>query len=260
MKSSAMMKENEYIIRKIIVCAAVPNPQTHVCRAGEKQFDRFFYVVKGSISINFAGGSSVTASSGELLYLPADIEYVSSWDEKVESYYISLNFILEDLQGRICNLFDKPILFYEDHERELYKLFHEAKKVYLKHGGFVSIILKGYYYQILYCVAKKIEYDSIKQSCGKNEVYKAIVYLESNYLSDINSEDLAAMCGLNVCSFREIFKEHKGTSPMKYKNHLRMQYAHELLESGLYTVSEVSNILNCSDLSHFNKMYRKGRV
>ena len=36
---------------------------------------------------------------------------------------------------------------------------------------------------------------------------------------------------------------------------LRMNHAKDMLESGVYTVTEVSDIMNCTDLSHFNRLY-----
>ena len=45
-------------------------------------------------------------------------------------------------------------------------------------------------------------------------------------------------------------------SPLKYKNHLKMQSAREMLKSGYHTVYEVSESVNCTDISHFNKLYK----
>lgn len=251
------LQRNNYVLKKIIVCYAVPNPQRHICTVGEKQFDRFFYIVKGSFFITFKDGSKITASSGEMIYLPSDIEYVSEWDKNNEGYYISFNFILESFDRKIVSLFKNPFLILDGYDRELYKQFNAAKKMDMKHDSFASIGLNIFYFQIIYCIAKKIEEKRIDAKSNKNAIYKSVVYLENNFLSDVNSEGLAQLCGMNVCDFRKKFKDYKGLSPMKYKNFLRMQYAHELLASGLYTVSEVSNIIGCSDYSHFNKLYKK---
>ena len=35
-----------------------------------------------------------------------------------------------------------------------------------------------------------------------------------------------------------------------------MQSAREMLKSGYHTVSEVSESVNCTDISHFNKLYK----
>ena len=51
-------------------------------------------------------------------------------------------------------------------------------------------------------------------------------------------------------------KKYNGISPLKYKNKLKMKHAKELLKSGLYTVSEVAEIVNCTDISHLNKLYK----
>lgn len=251
------LQRNDYTIKRAIVCHAVPNPQRHVCTVGEKQFDRFFYVVKGNFHIAFNDGNEVTVSAGQMIYLHSDVEYVSEWDNDGERYYISFNFILEKTNFETENLYNKPFIISDGFEKNLYNEFNAAKAIYAKHDGFVGIALNGCYYKILYRIAKRIERKSIKAEYNGSEIYKAVVFLENKYLSEVTSEDLAEMCEMNVSTFRKIFKEHKGMSPMKYKNHLKMLYARELLESGLYTVSAVSEILNCSDFSHFNKLYKK---
>lgn len=40
------LQRNDYLLKNIIVCYAVPNPQRHICTVGENQFDRFFTLYK----------------------------------------------------------------------------------------------------------------------------------------------------------------------------------------------------------------------
>lgn len=242
--------------RGILVDAAVPNPDRFVCRAGQAVFDRFFYVVEGVFTITLKNRTQITVNPGNILYLPADTKYVSHWDRTKKGYYISFIFKLYNPAGQQISLFNTGMVAANDKDGELYSLFKEALDEYKKQEKFSSLKMTSYFYQLLCRIFRIMEVQSIKKQKETSEIYKAIVFLNDNYMSAVTTEELAQLCGLNCSKFRKLFKLSKQMSPMKYKTRLRMTYAQKLLKSGFYTVTEVSTIMNSADLSHFNKLYR----
>lgn len=243
-------------VRRIVVHRAVPNPKKYICIAGQKRYDRFFYVTAGCFHLNNKNGSEIVAEAGSVLYLPTDVEYESFWDEEVQGGFLTFNFCLYDETGQPFSLSEEAELAAADPKGELYLLFSDALKTYVRAEQFSELRLQACFYNILHAIVKQVERRRLKQEGDVGLIYKALIYLNDHYMSEITSEELAAMCNLSVATFRRIFKKYKQTSPLKYKNHLRMLHAKEMLQSGLYTVSEVCALVNCTDLSHFNKMYR----
>lgn len=88
-------------------------------------------------------------------------------------------------------------------------------------------------------------------------VYKALLYLKNNYTTDVSPEYLANLCNMSMTAFRRQFAEVTGTSPVKYKNRLRMEKAEMLLKTGEYNVTEVSNYVGCPDIYYFNKLFNR---
>ncbi|MBQ3085437.1 MAG: helix-turn-helix transcriptional regulator [Clostridia bacterium] len=243
-------------IRRTVVHRAVPNPKKYICIAGQRQYDRFFYVTAGCFHLKNKNGSELVAEAGSVLYLPTDVEYESYWDEEQQGGFLSFNFCLMDEEGRPLSLAKEAEAVAKDPKGELYALFNGALECYVHAERFAELRLQGYFYDILYGIVKQVERRRLKQEEDVGRIYKALIHLNDHYMSEVTAEELAAMCGMSVATFRRLFKKYKQTSPLKYKNHLRMLHAREMLQSGLYTVSEICELVNCTDLSHFNKMYR----
>lgn len=247
---------NCHVKRIVIYRDDAPDPKKVICRVGDRVFDRYFYVTKGTIYIQNKYGEEVVADAGSIVYLPADVEYVSHWDATVKGGYISFNFELEDLNGKHMELDDVSVVVAKDKNANIRNLFERAHEYYMQHEKFANLKLISLFYRITYAIFKQIDKQSYKAEQTAQEIYKAMVYLNDNYMSKVTTEELAIMCNVSEATFRRLFKEHNGVSPVKYKNHLRMLHAQDMLRSGYYTASEVSDIVGCSDLSHFNKLYR----
>ena len=248
--------EGNCLVKKIVIFNGVPNPEKHICKIGDKIYDRFFYVTKGTFYLRNKSGTELVANAGTIIYLPADVEYESHWDASTKGGYISFAFLLTDLDGEHLNLAEEAIIAAKDKKGDIKTLFENAHCYYMQHEKFVSLKLKSLFYRIIYVVFRQLDHKSYKEEETAREIYKAMIYLDDNYMSKVTTEELASMCNLSAATFRRYFKEYNNTSPLKYKNHLRMLHAQDMLRSGFYTASEVSQLVGCSDLSHFNKLYR----
>ena len=249
------LSDKEFYVQDISVWSAIPDPKRYVCRIGQKNINRLFYIVAGTFYLKNKDGSQIVASKGDILYLPCDVEYISHWDESEEGYYISLNFLLYEKKGNSMLLSQKVEYVTKDRKGELYTLFKTALEEYVKNQSFAYLRIRSLFYEVIYELSRNIQRRSLKDDKATSEIYKALIYLNDNYMGDVTTEQLAKMCSLSLSVFRRRFKANTGMSPMKYKLKFRLEHARQMLRSGSYTVSEVSEILNCSDISHFNKLY-----
>ena len=88
-------------------------------------------------------------------------------------------------------------------------------------------------------------------------IHEAVNYIDNNFNSNITTEKLAKMCCISESTFRRSFKKHYNMSPVQYRNMLRLTQAKDLIESGLYLMTEISYITNFSDAAHFAKNFKK---
>ena len=68
--------------------------------------------------------------------------------------------------------------------------------------------------------------------------------------------DLARACALSEAHFRKLFKKIHGVSPIRYVIDLRVDFASHLLQSGLYTVSEVAEKSGFADPKYFSRVFK----
>lgn len=85
----------------------------------------------------------------------------------------------------------------------------------------------------------------------------ALTYINQNYDKPLSNEELADLCELSSTHFRRLFKEQIGTSPMQYRETIRLHWAIKFLESQMFTISEVAENLGYSDIYHFSKVIKK---
>ena len=66
----------------------------------------------------------------------------------------------------------------------------------------------------------------------------------------------AALCFMSETSFRRHFRTCMGTSPISYRNRLRLEEASRLIRTGEYTVAEAADATGFSNLSFFCRAYK----
>lgn len=248
-KDSILAKECEFRISNLSVSRrTVIPPVPYVCFHNHLLFDRFFYVTKGKILFN----NGIECPKGHLLYIPYNYTYESRWDIKEEGEYISINFILTDKDGQVITVDDKMQHVLHDKKKDFLPLFENIHKIWTE-GAFGY---KTKSLSMLYELFNKLLlYNS--SSTSKDKMYRAIHYLENNYLEDIPATQLAEMAMLGESMFRRNFKQITGMTPVQYKNELRLKKAYEMLTSGEFSITETALITNFNDLSYFNRMFKK---
>lgn len=247
--------EGKCYVQQIVVSANKISSVKTICKKGEKIMDRLFYITKGTFNIKEKNCKEICAHEGTLIYLPSDVEYTAYWEQTDIASYIAFNYNLYELNGIPLHLSDRIIVAAKDKHGEIYKLLKYSSNAYIQNEKFAGIELQSLFYKLLHTIFRQQNRKAIKKDKDLAEIYRAIIYLEDNYMFEITTESLAQMCNMSVATFRRLFKKYKQTSPMKYRQTLRMAHAKNMLESGVYTVTEVSDIMGCTDLSHFNRQY-----
>ena len=230
-------------------------PEAFVCQSGMVLRERFFYVVKGKIIFYDGSHKEKVFKAGDIVYLPYNVTYRSRWDAAENGKYLSVNFILRDKNGDIISLADHLCLLATDRKNEFLNLFTDIRKTWAAGSYGYKLETRAKFHEILYRFAVNAEYSSLKSS--RNTIYRAIFYLENNYLSEVTSAELAEMINVKECMFRRAFKAEKGMSPVKYRNMLRLKKAYEMLTSGEFSVVETAISTNFDDPGYFSKLFKK---
>ena len=231
----------------------------YVCPENSRTTSRLFLVLNDKIRFEFSapGGSTetVTASTGDMVYLPPNIAYSSKWCGNSCIEYISIEFLAETVSHTPVTLGENIFIICRDD----YDVF---KSAFVAFFNTYTSDTAGYKFKcrsMLYEIFMNIIKESLKKEYKNNDssIYKSVMYLENNYIEDISVSELALMSNTCESNYRSKFKKLKGMSPIEYKNYLRIRKAAELLLNDKYNIKEVAYTVNIPDVCYFNKLFKR---
>ncbi|MBE7060736.1 MAG: helix-turn-helix transcriptional regulator [Ruminococcaceae bacterium] len=251
-----MLQSESVRIDKIAINHGKVKPSDElVCREGSRLFDRFFYISKGTIYFDLPSGESFSASTGDIVYLPNNCVYSCRWDSEPVGEHFTIAFVLFNSKNELCSLGDKiEIAISDKHGKYLSYCINLCEAWFRGELGYMFkcySLLWDFFHNLF------IDLETKNLKHRHHGVYKALLYLKNNYTTDVSPEYLANLCNMSMTAFRRQFAEVTGTSPVKYKNRLRMEKAEMLLKTGEYNVTEVSNYVGCPDIYYFNKLFNR---
>jgi AraC family transcriptional regulator len=95
----------------------------------------------------------------------------------------------------------------------------------------------------------------------RREIYSRLTltrqYMEDNMSIPLSLDELAREAHMNVFHFLKCFKTLYHTTPHRYLRKLRLDRAHRLLSSGLYTVEDICSQLAFESSTSFSTLFKK---
>lgn len=96
-----------------------------------------------------------------------------------------------------------------------------------------------------------------KNSSIKELIAKIEAYIQSNYCSDINIEEIARKFSFNSTYLTKVFKKEKGLTPVKFIMMLRIQEAERLLtDNPELDVRKIGEIVGYDDPQYFSRIFK----
>ena len=239
----------------VSLLSAVARPVTDyslfVRRPGQMLCERFFYIDRGVYHIGETEDSMQRFTEGDILYLPYDVTYRSRWEKEPGGAYISVTFSLSDRAGNRFSLGEGIALLGRDRRQQLRPLFSELSRKWERGFHGYRLECASLLYGILYRAAVSGD------GSGLDGVDKAILHLENHYREDLCVQELAEMAGVGECMFRRSFRQRMGTSPVQYRNRLRLTKAREMLQSGEFSVLEAAVASGFDDPGYFSRLFKR---
>ncbi len=205
--------------------------------------------ISGKKDYVFSNGKTLTVDTGDIIYLPKHTNYVVRTSTPGDCYCINFD-TPKDTSG-------EPFVFKVKNFSGYVDRFKRAVPVWERKSTGFEAFVKAQLYNIIYMMQSE-RYAEYTESGKLKKIAPAIDYIKEHFLSEIISvEHLASLCSMTSVYFRSIFKGHFGVSPIGYINNLKINHAKELLESGMYNVSEAAMMSGYSDVCHFSREFKK---
>lgn len=202
-------------------------------------------------------GASLSFPKGTLLYIPQNCRYrcrfYACGGEKAVTQLIE--FELREPEGtpfacgrEILSLVSDGSGYFADTFAEAILCYHRFS---FSFGAFKALL-----YGLLTRIAMQHQMEAL-YSREYFPIAPAIRHLLTNPCGDTDVAALAEMCHVSESCFRNLFKQYSGKTPSKYCLDNRMFRARQLLESGLYSVTEVAAMVGYRDAGYFSKVFKR---
>ena len=204
-------------------------------------------------------GERFRLTPGDILFVPQHARYsfkITDCGETGNDFMIALNFSMTDAAGQPVIFGDQPRVLMKDRLSHYFMLFQRIESIgrtVASNAMLLQSLFYGLFHELLL---------DINSAESMNSPYRAILpaisWIENNPASDDPIPDLARQCGVSQTQFRRLFGEYTGgSSPVEYRNRLRIEQADRMIRSGFVTVEQAARESGFRDLSHFYRVYKK---
>lgn len=217
----------------------------------------FFMPLQGEITITPAGGQSLKAGPGRMLYVPPDLDHSFSstaqgsgerviWliDDRLWKKHAHAQFASTVMP---TNTLAKELLFY--------LLIHQKAE-----GAkyFVSALVQSLLESLESAAsgARNVHTDHVEGRSNDKRVKRAIEILNEN-LADVSITEIAEQSGLSARNFNRLFLHETGLTPKSYLIARRIERAKEMLVKTRQTVTDISLEVGYSSLSKFIETFKR---
>lgn len=223
-------------------------------KTNPRPYSALFFVCSDiEVSFFLADGTlNITARDGDIIFIPQGICYYvrvsGAPGKKIDTFTINLNFYDELRREFLLNDHIARLSCCKDNRLEIYlknlsDTFHREKQNLAK--------IKGEFFLLL---------DLIRSSMTQNgDFYYRIREGAKAFCEEWNKnekiEKYAQMSNVNVTYFYRCFKKWAGSSPIEYRNTLRLSNAESLLRCTDMKIQEISEIIGFKDPYYFCRLF-----
>jgi len=214
--------------------------------SGTRPYHALSFRVLGNAEFVYENGVN-KVSTNDIVFVPSYCQYkLNSENEHLFVIHFQSN---DMLPSKIKSFTSENPAYFKRKFEELYTVWSKKQAGYIHECNSI-------FYRILMHIER--EYLHTKYSVTDERLKEAIDFIHDNFTkSDFSIDELAGLCNMSGTYFRKLFMKEYKTSPLSYINKLKLNYALELLKSGYYTVSEVSDKCGFRNIYYFSSFIKK---
>ena len=245
-------------ITKIILSIDV-RPKINVAIHTNRPSHGLVFVTKSHESIyQFADGKQIVCNLGDIMYLPKNSSYKNTinikdfqlFSENAHMVYC-INFLIDE------EIDTTPFKLHIRDIDNLKKDFVKAATAWKKREVCCEETCRSILYKII-AECKTVYAKPYMNSKQRKMLEPAMQFIQNRFCEQtISIPILAELCGISETYFRKLFLLEFGISPSKYIRNKRLILARDLLNSGEFSVTDVSTTSGFNDVSYFSREYKK---
>ena len=215
--------------------------------ARPRNYDALSFRINGLANYQH-GKQKYHVKKNDVLFVPAHYDYTLT--ANAQETVLVIHFFIEN------SSFDKLEVFSPSNPDVFERLFTEMCTIWRsKPIGYEARMLS-----IFYKIAEQIAVQDYNKRLllAPPKLQSALDYFHENFtIPETGVESCAKHINTSTVYLRKIFHSNLKTTPLKYLNNLRMNYAIELLKTGYYNIEEVATLSGFYDPKYFSSLYKQ---
>ncbi len=208
----------------------------------------FIYTARGEMCDTFLPPfeQEIRVGAGEMIFIPRGSAYVGTYvGEGTQIRIVQFDLV----SGTLPEYLQTPCKIELPNASDLIQAFFEEKR-----GGRTDhpFYFLSRLYELLWQVDEL--YSKIPKKYRK--LQPAMKEISDHPEKNLPISYYADLCSMSEVNFRRLFREYTKTSPIAYRNDVRLSHARINLQSGEYNVSEAAEASGFSNLSFFIRLYK----
>ncbi len=247
------------ILTKIIVAHkwVYDTSSLYDCSNGRKTYG-LVHLLTGELDYRFSDGRRLKVKAGDTLLLKPTDGYRVTCPIKCHHYTINFQILASSIEGNATKnilLGKETSVLQQDTTQSRIDTLEQACSVWSeKEPGYQMKAIQLTYKFLHDFIKKQV---SIYQNTDYIKLKPAIELLDKNWNTDISLDILAKACLLSVPHFRHLFARVFNTSPMKYRDSLRILHAKDYLLLENHSVADVASKCGFDDINYFSRFFKK---
>lgn len=215
-------------------------------KAHSHTYLELIYFIEGKASVA-TGGDTLDVALYDLLVYPPGVMHRETLDSTSRQEIVCLWLQL----GSGATL---PFSFkLSDDDGELGWLCQSAHKNHLRRGEHYRELEEHLLRSLLLFISQKVALAGPSRSAALD---RCRAYIDEHYAEGFDVEKLAQVAYVTPSYLSRLFKKHLGTTPMRYRNSLRIEKAKHLLLIKAASVEEIADVLGFEDPKYFSHLFK----
>lgn len=228
---------------------------------GEYEFSSYSFIIPtGKMPPFFVDNKKFIMYNDKIFPVNPGQLLKSTFEQNVDSFYaihIDSEFIREiakavsnhsqiffrnesAISGKSVEILIKKFIFEYTHKQSGYKLMLQSISTELS----VEILRQSI-----------VDYNN--ESVYKNDIKKAVAFLEERYQDNITLDDIAREVNISPYHLLRVFKSETGKTPFEFLTDIKIQNAKRLMGNKKFNMTEISGLCGFSNASHFSFVFKK---
>jgi AraC-like DNA-binding protein/mannose-6-phosphate isomerase-like protein (cupin superfamily) len=215
-------------------------------KAHSHPYLELIYFIEGKASVA-TGGDTLDVALYDLLAYPPGVTHHEMLDSTSRQEIVCLWLEL----GRRATL---PFSFkLSDDDGELGWLCQSAHRNHVRCGEHYLELEEHLLRSILLYIEQKLALAGPSRSAALD---RCRAYIDEHCVEDFDVETLAQVAYVTPSYLSRLFKKHLGTTPMRYRNAVRIEKAKHLLHIKSASVEEIADVLGFEDAKYFSHLFK----